>query len=396
MTGTSNKTASQQEPTSSQDAARTPRELEAALGSFSALSQELLAGYDALQDRADRMERELEQKVGELEAVLESLPCGVLVCGGDDQVLHVNTRATDILGRSSQQLTNTDVPVGLDKEGTVDWTRDDSGVRSLVVRSSSVENEHGKSLGSVIIVDDRTELAELTERLHRLDKMAALGTLGAGIAHEIRNPLNAISGFASLMVKRVEGDDTLRKWAQHIADGAREADAIISGLLTFAAPERIALQQLDASELAREVIALALRESEACEGPTATVGLECGESISLAGDRLKLRQALRNLIANALDAQRGEEAAHAVLSITEQGSAIAFDVRDAGPGMPDDVARRATEPFYTTRAEGTGLGLALAHTIAQLHGGDLTIRPEPAPEGGAWIRLRVPRAGPGS
>ena len=111
---------------------------------------------------------------------------------------------------------------------------------------------------------------------------------------------------------------------------------------------------------------------------------------------LKLRQALRNLIANALDAQRGEEAAHAVLSITEQGSAIAFDVRDAGPGMPDDVARRATEPFYTTRAEGTGLGLALAHTIAQLHGGDLTIRPEPAPEGGAWIRLRVPRAGPGS
>ena len=111
-------------------------------------------------------------------------------------------------------------------------------------------------------------------------------------------------------------------------------------------------------------------------------------SYPFVADRIKLRQAIRNLVANAVDAQPGGGRIEVVLA--QEGDDVAIRVSDAGPGIPAEVARRALEPFFTTRADGTGLGLALVHTIAQLHGGRCDIERRPSPLGGATVILRFP------
>jgi signal transduction histidine kinase len=109
---------------------------------------------------------------------------------------------------------------------------------------------------------------------------------------------------------------------------------------------------------------------------------------AFAGDYIKLRQALRNLIANAIQAQPDGGSVH-VEARLENGEVV-LAVSDAGPGIPKEALARVLEPFFTTRAEGTGLGLALVNTIARLHGGRVEVSREPAPLGGAHIQIHVP------
>ena len=106
-------------------------------------------------------------------------------------------------------------------------------------------------------------------------------------------------------------------------------------------------------------------------------------------DRIKLRQAIRNLVANAIEAQ--PEGGRVRVSVEARQDEFLVHVHDAGPGVPADLARRVAEPFFTTRAEGTGLGLALVHSIVRLHGGALELSPSPSLCGGAHFVLRLPR-----
>lgn len=218
------------------------------------------------------------------------------------------------------------------------------------------------------------------ERLHSLDKMAALGTMAAGIAHEIRNPLNAVKGFASL-IRRAVTDETHRRWATSIVDGVAEADAIIENILSFGSPEPLRLETIDGKELARDAADLARSEHEGRPSVTTSA-----DTPAFVGDRIKLRQALRNLIANA-----GEAGAKSVaVEIERVGDELVLRVSDDGPGIPAELHSRILDPFFTTRPEGSGLGLALVSTIVQLHGGTVQVHPETSHLGGSEIRVHIP------
>jgi two-component system sensor histidine kinase HydH len=250
---------------------------------------------------------------------------------------------------------------------------------ALARRAEHVERE---------LANANQELAERAAQLEQQKKMAALGTMAGGIAHEIRNPLTAVKGFASLLLRELSPHTKEARWASRILEGVNETDAIIASLLSFARPERLRLELVDARALVGEAVAMAL-------GATGErherwlVEVECGE-IRIRADRIQLRQALRNLIANAIEAQPSGGRVRVV--IETRASEVLLSVADAGPGIAQEVASHAAEPFFTTRAEGTGLGLALVHTIVQLHGGRLEIAPEPSPLGGALVRLRIPHA----
>ena len=105
-------------------------------------------------------------------------------------------------------------------------------------------------------------------------------------------------------------------------------------------------------------------------------------------ERIELRQALRNLVVNAMDVQ--PEGGHVLVTVTCDAAGTCFQVEDAGPGVSAEIVDRIREPFFTTRAEGTGLGLALVHSIADLHGGELDLDAAPSSLGGACFRLRIP------
>ena len=382
------------------------RSIEDALRSYSEVTANLLASYDALEARAARVEeklavtnRALEAKVAELDAVLASLPVGVVVRDAAGRVTRANSRVAETLGLDERALLGAEEielfeTIAAATEGSR-VTCADGAERVLSLRRSPVRSGAGRTLGTVEIVDEHTELAELTERVHAMDKVAALGTMAGGIAHEIRNPLNAVAGFAQLLTERVRRSETiddpkLERFSEAIAQGAAEADAIISSLMTISTPERLDRDRIVVRGLLDEAIAAALESNEAIvdEYGAPVVHVHC-EVDELIGDHIKLRQAVRNLVSNAIQAAPGQDlVAHAI----HDQDRIVLAIDDAGPGIPADLRRRILDPFFTTRAEGTGLGLALANTIADLHGGQLEIQPTPSELGGARVAIHLPHS----
>jgi len=229
------------------------------------------------------------------------------------------------------------------------------------------------------------------ERLHGLDKLAALGNMAGGIAHELRNPMNAVKGFAGLLEARLPSESKERRWAAMIVAGVSEADAILGNLLSLARPEKLVLETIDGVELARAALdatfgdpALAsVRERWTVDIDTAPAPLP-----AFVGDRLKLRQAFRNLLANALEAQPDGGAVRATLRV--EAGEVTFTVDDSGAGMSAEIEARVLEPFFTTRAEGTGLGLAFVRQVAELHGGHVEVHGRGSALGGARFILCFP------
>jgi signal transduction histidine kinase len=229
----------------------------------------------------------------------------------------------------------------------------------------------------------------LTERVHQMDKMAALGNMAAGIAHEIRNPMNAVRGFADLFLRNREAGTKDQRWAMLISEGVNEVDAIITSLLNFSTPEQLNLEEVEALDLIEGALAAAMQRTPGdLDASNWTITIDC-QAERLGCDHIKIRQALRNLISNALDILPTGGSIH--IDAREQGDQVLFFVGDGGPGIPSEIAGRLTDPFFTTRAEGTGLGLSLVHTIVRLHGGSFELLPQPSRLGGALFQIQIPK-----
>jgi two-component system, sensor histidine kinase FlrB len=235
-------------------------EIESAMRTFSEISSNLLQSYNALEARAARVEdelevtnRQLEAKVCELdevtrnlEAILTALPTGVVVRNSAGAIVRINDAAAQTLGldeaHKSEVIGKSDIPaLATARAGDGEVVLAGGNARVLDLRSSMIRDDRGVVAGTVEIIDDRTEITALAERLHSMDKIASLGTMAGGIAHELRNPLNAVAGFADLMKARIDSsaieDPKVIRWADLICQGALEANAIITSLLTLSTPE---------------------------------------------------------------------------------------------------------------------------------------------------------------
>lgn len=376
------------------DTAHATAGLDDAMGTLLRVSRELSESYDALSDRAQRVEKELgranaelEERVTELEAILEALPTGVLVRDHEGRIQRVNDAAASILGRGASDLLGSTVdssvqadPRNPSEPGVLQ--RPDGARRRVDSRTSAIPGSHG---GSVEILDDRTELCELGERLHRSDKLAALGNMASGIAHEIRNPMNAIGGFASLLLRNGSLEGKPAHWAHCIVQGIGEVNGIVASMLDLARTDGLQLEPIEARTLIEDAVAMSGAGSEGFEGEVRVDA----DAPRFLGDRIKLRQALRNLVANALDVQgRGATVQVSARLIDDE---ITFFVDDAGPGVDPQHRDRLFDAFFTSRADGTGLGLSLVHTLVALHGGRVEATQDPSPLGGARFAIRIPR-----
>ncbi len=382
-----------------------PARLVAAL---TTIQESLLSSYARLEERADRVEREvvaanaeLARKVAELdavrarlEAILHALPTGVVVRNDKDVVVRVNEAACQILGVTALELMGSRTPPLSDAETAHgenrEHTRPDGEVRILSARSSPIRaTGTSETGGSVEILDDRTEIERLQERLHAQSRMAALGNMSGGIAHEIRNPLNAVRGFAELLRRDLSPGTRAARFASRICEGVDEADQIIASMMTIASPERLTIETVDAQELLASAVDAAQRSLPGNAPEKKWRVISSASAPAFPADRIKVRQALRNLVANAMQAQ--PDGGVVDVSIALEGTDVLFRVQDAGPGIAPGLRSRVAEPFFTTRAEGTGLGLALVHSIAELHGGRLEVSPRPSSLGGADIAFRIPQ-----
>lgn len=213
---------------------------------------------------------------------------------------------------------------------------------------------------------------ERDERLVRADKLATMGALATGIAHEVSTPLGVILGRAEQLLPR-QPDDRTRRAVEIIADQTERIFAVIRGFLGLARGGQPALQRCDPAALARAATGLVEHRFEKGQ---VQLNVDLGANLpKVACDARLFEQVLVNLLLNACDAC--SEGGKVALSVQSEGQHVAFVVADNGVGISKEVAERATEPFFTTKPEGkgTGLGLAIANEIVKHHRGTLTLSP---------------------
>lgn len=233
----------------------------------------------------------------------------------------------------------------------------------------------------------RGELGEANEQLARSRRLAALGEMAAGIAHEIRNPLASITLYARMLREDLSDRPEQAEVARKIEAGVRGLNGIVSDVLAFARESRIEPAATDVSWLLDVAI-------EAASGGSAVAierAYQTRELGSVEVDAGLMRQALVNVIRNAIEALAESAVVEPRIRIDGEASAggVCISVEDNGPGIPPEVADRVFNPFFTTRRSGTGLGLAIVHRIVDAHGGGLWVGRSVL--GGACVRVSMGR-----
>lgn len=229
------------------------------------------------------------------------------------------------------------------------------------------------------------ELREKERELRHAEKMASLGTLAGGVAHEFNNLLGGILGCAEDAAREDDADE-LRDTLEMIERTARRGTAITANLLRFARPAGGTLEDVDAQALLRDVADLVHHEAVRLG---VEIRIECAEDVRVHAESSGLHQVLLNLATNALHAMR-ERGGELTLGAECRDGTVTLSVGDTGHGVPSDVRERLFEPFFTTRGpEGTGLGLSVSYGIIRAHGGRIDIESEPGH--GATFRVVLPR-----
>ncbi len=235
------------------------------------------------------------------------------------------------------------------------------------------------------------EKRELARRAQTTEKLAAVGTMTAGLSHEIRNPLNAAALQLSVLERRLrrlpEGQQgPLLEPLLLVRDEIRRLDHILEDFLQFARPREFRPESVDVGPLLRRVVDLLSGQAETRKVKLELVGAEAVAPV--AGEEERLRQVLINLALNALDATPA--GGSVLLSAGEDPGRVWITIDDSGPGIPPELRDRIFEPFFTTKAEGSGLGLSIVHAIVTQHEGTLEVGTSPG--GGARFILRLPKS----
>jgi signal transduction histidine kinase len=228
------------------------------------------------------------------------------------------------------------------------------------------------------------ELEIKNRELARKNRLADLGQLASHVAHEVRNGLMPLTLYASLLRRRLSADAGSQSVLDKIETGLTALDTIVNDLLHFTVDRVPQKTQFDSYELVREVCQALQPQLDAQRIVTE---LDVPLGLGLLADRDMVRRALLNLVLNALDVM--PDGGELIVTGVRTPQGIEIEVADSGPGVSDEVLKRAFEPFYTTKSGGTGLGLAIVYRTLQMHGGEVTAAN--CPQGGAAFTLKFPR-----
>jgi two-component system, NtrC family, sensor kinase len=220
-----------------------------------------------------------------------------------------------------------------------------------------------------------TELKTMQAHLIQSEKLAGVGKLAAGVAHEINNPLTCVLTNSSLMLSDLPPEDPRREDLQAIVDETLRCRKIVKGLLDFARQTKPQKQNLDLNKLAEDVLAL-VRNQASFQNIRIETELDPGIPPVLA-DADQIRQVVLNIILNAADAMPQGGIIRVQSSFESKSNHLVLRISDTGPGIPDEIQKEMFEPFFTTKKTGTGLGLAIAYGIMERHRGSLKVESSP-------------------
>lgn len=279
-----------------------------------------------------------------------------------------------------------DAPSAFGAEVTLDCPVAGGPPVPMSVRGVRIAAGDREEAGAILILRDLREVRRLQDEVRRREKLAAIGSLAAGVAHELRNPLSSIKGYATYFGSRFAEGSEDREAARVMVQEVERLNRVISDLIGLARPSDIAPHPVDAGFLVRHVLRL-VRQDAAHRGVTVRVEPQDDARDDAQGgvpgplprvmlDPDRFSQALLNVFLNALEAMpHGGELA--VRLSAAPGNRIAVSVRDTGTGIAPEHLATIFDPYFTTKSQGTGLGLAIVHKIVEAHGGEVSLRSTP-------------------
>lgn len=369
----------------------------------------------ALEARAEASERLSDQ-------IIDSLPSGLLVTDRHAVPTRINPAAARLLGLPASDADGDRVGTDAAWLGSL-WERlgpAGGGVRALVdeclregapvlrrkvvvedgrtggvVRTrhlgagvSPLRDSHGELSGAICLFTDLTAIVDLEEQLRLKDSLSRLGELTAGLAHEFRNGLATIHGYARLIERgQLQGEH--RTYIDSLREETESLTEIVANFLAFARPSSHTPQPVDVGPIASRAAADLRAEAEAAGGHVSV----SGAFDRVEADEVLLRQALSNLVRNAIEACQGAGIAPQVTvrGVIDGDAAVqCILVADNGPGVPAELSGKVFHPFFTTRGQGTGLGLALVQKIIVSHNGRVIVGR--SSQGGAEFTITLPLA----
>ena len=387
------------EPLSSEDMA-----LLAAVAAQAATALENGRLYRQLRVKADELDRMREFS----ENILESLNDGIAVVDRNDRILRWNRRLEEVYGVRHEAAVGRRLDQVFDSgffevlssarreqpEGAAFYrvplaTRHQPARRLLVnVGTTPLRDSDGAIAGTVLIVEDISARVQLEEQLQISEKMASIGLLAAGVAHEVNTPLTGISSFVQMLMHGAEPEDPKTKVLEKIERQTFRAAKIVNGLLNLARPAHVETGPVDVNAVINDV--LSLLEHQLKTGSIQVRKELAATAPFVLGIEYKLQQVFLNLFLNARDAM--PKGGWLTIVTRSGGENATIEIADTGSGIPADQLSRIYDPFFTTKdiGKGTGLGLSITYGIVQEHGG--TIVCDSALGQGTRFTLTLPSA----
>jgi len=360
--------------------------------------------YRELMARFDRISRELEDKNrdltsalnenekvrNQLKSVLESMDSAAVMVDPHGRINLYNAASEKIFGIASHHalgeayeavftdMAESDLPLmqtlktGEGLTGKERYWKVGEAYKPIGYTTSLVRDPEGAVLGAVEVASDLTEWKQMQERMQHAQTLVAMGEMAATVAHEIRNPLAGIGGFAGLLERDLDPDDPRRALVRKIVQGVSSLNKIVSNLLVYTRPMELNLHRVEFGAWMDEILRYAEVEIAKDQKSIHIVRDWDFANPSVRIDPEKFQQVFLNLIFNALQAMPNEGTLTVAAAMNEAGW-LSIKIRDTGAGIAKDHLARIFNPFFTTKEQGTGLGLAIVQRIVALHGGFITV-----------------------
>lgn len=336
--------------------------------------------------------------------VVENMPDGLLSIDPHGDIVTLNHRAKEILTLPEKQPEKEEIkkqllpffePILTALKGKtpvleyeMDFPVKQEKSIPLSLSAAQLISETGEDMGAVIILRDLREIKELQEKIKRSERLASLGTLAAGMAHEIRNPLSSIKGFAQYFLKKNPPGSEGKKYSEVIIQEVERLNRVISNLLDFARPKEPVKALVSMEAVIQHTLELIKDDARSKEIQVRT---EIEENLPLLWmDRDQITQVLLNIILNSLDALKERESLSIRALLNQELKVLVVEIEDNGPGMSGEELVKIFDPFYTTKKTGTGLGLAIAYRIIEKHRGTLLVKSNPGV--GTIFKMELPLA----
>lgn len=366
----------------------------------------LLAGASILALFWARRYRHSRRQLQDTQAVsteiISHLPIGLITTDHQQRIAVINQAAEKILGLDQAHLVGQSIHTSLPAEWNllvknslqqrpviereIDCTLQGGGIIPLSISVASIVNGHGHSLGNIFIFRDMREIRRLQEEVRRKEKLAAIGNLAAGIAHEIRNPLSSIKGFAKYFEGRCAAGSEEQELASVMIREVDRLNRAITELLGLVRPSDLKIQQVDINQVIAHSLHLIRQDAESNH-----IAIHFAERHDLPAveiDPDRFTQALLNLYLNAIQAI-GKQGTLEVSLEPLTASRLQVHIQDSGAGIRQEDLDNIFNPYFTTKASGTGLGLAIVQKVIEEHQGSISVTSSPSQ--GTRFTLVIPQ-----